>query len=247
MTSTPRPFLAVVLAAALPACGSSADAEKELVPLPAGFDPSAKYEPAITGADLSPTITHPLFPAPAGARWVYEGVTDEGKERIEISVEAEPKEVWGAQATVIRDTVYRDGEMIEDTWDWFAQDGDGNVWYLGEETYEYRNGEKVCDCGAWESGKEGALPGIIMLAEPKVGDAYRQEYLAGEAEDVGEVVALGASVTVPAGSFEGCLRTRDLSVVDRTAEEFKTYCPGIGVVLEEDGDERVELVEYDGL
>ncbi len=243
------PHVTLALTLALSACGSSSDGkEKEQpVPLPAGFDPNAKYEVGITGADLSPTITHALFPARVGASWTYEGDTDEGKERIEITVGADQKDVWGAKATIVRDTVYRDDEMIEDTWDWFAEDGDGNVWYLGEETYEYENGKKVCDCGAWEAGVEGALPGIVMLANPKVGDAYRQEYFAGEAEDLGEVVALDVSVTVPAGSFEGCLRTRDLSTLDRTAEEFKTYCPGVGVVLEEAGDERVELVEYSGL
>jgi hypothetical protein len=105
----------------------------------------------------------------------------------------------------------------------------------------------VCDCGAWESGVDGALPGVIMLATPKVGDVYRQEYLVGEAEDIAEIVSLNETVTVPAGTFEGCLKTKDSSALDPSVFAYKYYCPGIGIALEEEGDERVELIEYSGL
>lgn len=91
------------------------------------------------------------------------------------------------------------------------------------------------------------MPGYTMLANPAVGESYRQEYLAGEAEDLAEVVELDVSVTVPAGSFTGCVKTREVSVIDRSYEEFKYACPGIGVALEEEEDTRVELIEYTGL
>ena len=251
MSLVSKTLLPVALGLAVSACGSD-DSKSESepdVPLPAGFDPSAPYSPGVQPGDLSATITNSLFPGATGARWVLEAQTDEGKERIEISIDGSTKDVWGTTATIIRDTVYLDGEMIEDTWDWFAQDTAGNVWYLGEETYEYENGEVVCDCGAWEAGINDALPGIIMMAEPKVGESYRQEFLKGEAEDLAEVLSVNESVTVPAGSFTGCLKTRDLSTVDRTAEELKYYCPGVGLVLETDidGEERAELVEYEGV
>jgi hypothetical protein len=216
---------------------------------PAPWDPDTPYEPGVDPTALQTAITNPLFPAPVGGSWTYEGRTDEGTERISVSVLEETRDVWGATATVIRDTVFLDGQMIEDTWDWYAQDASGNVWYLGEDTTEYENGEPVCDCGAWEAGVDGALPGIFMLAEPRVGVAYRQEYYEGEAEDLAEVVEVGLTITVAAGTFEGCIKTRDLSAIDLSVEEFKYTCPGVGFVLEEvpEDDERIELIEYSGL
>jgi hypothetical protein len=214
---------------------------------PAPLDPDGDYEPDIVVGDLSANIDNPLFPAPVGATWVYEAHTEDGVERIEITVEAETKDVFGTTARVVRDTGYLDDEMVEDTWDWYAQDGSGHVWYLGEDTKEYENGEVVCSCGAWEAGVDGALPGVVMLGSPKVGDVYRQEFLAGEAEDFAEVVSVDETVTVPAGTFEGCLKTRDQSTLDPELDELKYYCPGVGNVLVEEGDVRVELLEYSGL
>jgi hypothetical protein len=211
---------------------------------PAPYDPGVKYAPRVTPEELSTTVDNPLFPAPVGASWTYEARTDEGLERDEVTVLAETKDVWGVTATVVRDTVYLDDELIEDTWDWYAQDTHGNVWYLGEETYEYEDGVKVCDCGSWQSGVGGALPGVIMLGDPRVGDVYRQEYLAGEAEDLAEVVSLDETVTVPAGTFEGCIETHDLSAVEASVDEHKFHCPGVGTVLELEGDVRVELIAY---
>lgn len=206
------------------------------------------YDPGISPSDLSTAVDNPLLPFPVGATWVYEATTDEGTERIEIEVLDETKAVaWGATGIVVRDTVYLDGALIEDTWDWYAQHNDGAVWYLGEETYEYEDGEVKCDCGAWEAGVDGALPGIVMPATPSVGDSYRQEYYAGEAEDRGEVVALDESVTVPAGSFTGCVKIKESSDIDPDLLEYKYFCEGVGLVLVEEDGERVELLEYSGL
>jgi len=232
------------------ACGSSGGGDK--FPLPDNFDADAPYTVNITGADLGTAIDNTFFPAPVGATWMYQAETDEGTEQTDVVVldPADPqgtKDVMGLAARVIRDTVRLNGEVIEDTWDWYGQDADGNVWYVGEDTSEYENGVFVCNCGAWEWGVDDALPGYIMLADPQVGDAYRQEYLVGEAEDVAEVVELDVTVMVAAGMFTGCIKTREVSVIDRSYEEFKTYCPGVGVVLEEADDERVELISYTGL
>jgi hypothetical protein len=246
-------FPGILLAAAIAAqfsCSSSNSKDK--FPLPENFDPDAAYTVTITGADLSTTIDNAFFPAPPGATWTYEAMTDEGTEHTDVAVlgPADPngsKMVMGADARVIRDTVSLNGELIEDTYDWYGQDADGNVWYIGEDTAEYENGMVVSTAGAWEWGVDGALPGYIMLADPQVGDAYRQEYLEGEAEDVAEIVELNATVSVAAGMFTGCVKTREVSVIDRSYEEFKYYCPGIGLVLEEDDDVRVELISYTGL
>jgi len=223
------------------ACGGSTES------LPAPFDPDRDYEPDVDAADLSAEITNELMPWPVGATWSYAAETEDGTETIDIVVLAETYDVWGVAARVVRDTVLVAGEMVEDTYDWYGQDSRGHVWYLGEDTTEYENGVPICNCGAWESGVDGALPGIVMLADPQVGDVYRQEFYEGEAEDYAEVVELDVSVTVPAGTFDGCMKTRDRSVLEPDLDEYKYYCPGVGNVLVEEGDVRVELIEYSGL
>jgi hypothetical protein len=133
-------------------------------------------------------------------------------------------------ATVVRDQVFLNGELEEDTFDWFAQDRHGNVWYFGEKTAEYANGKVASTAGSWEGGVDGALPGIIMLADPQVGDVYRQEFYKGQAEDVGEVTGVGGSITVPLGTFTDILVTEEWTPLEPNVRERKTYVPGIGVV-----------------
>jgi hypothetical protein len=143
----------------------------------------------------------------------------------------------------VHDTASIAGEVIEDTFDWFAQDKDGAVWYMGEDTKEYSQGMVVSTEGSWEAGQDGAQPGIIIPAMPMVGDKYRQEYYACEAEDMGEILELDATATTPAGSFTGCLKTRDTTPLEPNVNEEKYYCPGTGLVLSVDiaTDEREEL------
>lgn len=199
--------------------------------------------------DFVAQIDNPLLPLRPGARWVYEAETEDGElEVITVEVTGETREIWdGVTATIVRDTVTVDGELVEDTFDWFAQDEDGNVWYFGEDTCELEDGECVDTAGSWEAGVDGALPGVVMLATPRVGDQYYQEFYRGVAEDFGEVVEVGVSVGLEIGSFDGCVRTRDTTALEPDVEEFKTYCPGVGTVLEEEEDTTVELVEFGGL
>lgn len=243
-------LLALFLASGLGACASDSGDEEGEAPdgaeVPAHYDPNATYAVDIDAADLTPDITHPLFPVPAGAKWVYEAQKTDGLEHIEVSVEPGTRTTWGAEARIVRDTVTENGQLIEDTWDWYAQDDNGNVWYLGEDTTEYENGVEVCKCGAWEAGVADALPGVNMQALPKVGQIYRQEYFAGKAEDIAEIVSLDEKVVVPAGTFEHCLKVKEGSAIE-PYEAFKYYCPGVGLALEEEEGERVELIEYSGL
>ena len=244
MTTYPFTGWLAMVGVAVAGCGGDDDASAEqLYEVRPVEDPP--WAVTITAADFVAGVDNPFLPLPVGSTRRYE--REDGREVIEIEVLAETREVWGVQATVVRDTVFADEELVEDTWDWFAQDVHGNVWYLGEETCEYVAGECVDMHGAWEAGEGGAIPGVVMLADPQVGDAYYQEYLADEAEDYGEVVALDGSADVPAGSFDGCVRTRDTTPLEPDIEEFKLYCPGVGVVLEEEENTRVELAEYDGL
>lgn len=214
-----------------------------------GDGDGAPYLPDAAQATFVSGVDNPYFPLPVGATWAYEAQTDEGVERIEIEVldasaEGGTKVVQGVTATVVRDTVTLDGEIIEDTWDWYAQDDEGNVWYLGEDTCEFENGMCAAMVGAWEWGQDGALPGIVMPADPMVdGMPYYQEYYVGEAEDAGEVVEVGIAVDVKAGSFTDCIKTHDTSTLDAKLDEFKYYCKGIGTVKVDEHDIVEELVE----
>jgi hypothetical protein len=142
--------------------------------------------------------------------------------------------------------VFLNGTLIEDTQDWFAQDAAGNVWYLGEDTKEYENGRVVSTEGSWEWGKDGALPGVIMWADPAahIGEAYRQEFYRGKAEDWGKVLAVSQTVSVPFGNFSGCIRTEDWNGLESGTHEQKYYCPQIGFVLEVHGNQREELITF---
>jgi len=127
----------------------------------------------------------------------------------------------------------------------YAQDRDGNVWYFGEDTKEFESDGTVSTAGSWQGGVDGAQPGILMLAQPQVGDTYRQEYYAGEAEDMAEVLSLAESITVPYGSFEDVLSTRDWTPLEPSIAENKYYAPGVGLVREEivqGGSGIVELI-----
>jgi len=226
--------MAVALAAALvlDGCtstpGGSATPAAEQPRNPAAFIEGQPYEPSFDSANFSDPKPNPYFPLEPGVMNIFEG----GDERIEVTVTTQTKEILGVAATVITDQVFVNGEMAEDTVDWYATDDFGNVWYLGEQTAEYESGQVVTTAGSWEAGVDGALPGIIMLADPQDGDAYRQEFYAGEAEDVAEVYALGEMVTVPAGSYDHILVIEDWTLLGSSVRERKWYAPGVGVVFQ---------------
>jgi hypothetical protein len=194
----------------------------------------APYNPIINPTNFVAGVNHRFFPLVPGTTRIYEKNTDEGRERTEVTVTKDTKRILGVRCIVVQDTVTVDGEVVEDTFDHFAQDKQGNVWYFGELSLSFEDGELVDLHGSWEAGVDGAKPGIVMKAEPRVGDIYRQEFLLGEAEDVAEVIALNRSVKVPFGSFKGCLQTEDFTPLEPDVLENKFYAPGIGVILEVD-------------
>ena len=204
--------------------------------------PDPTYQPSVNPADFVAGVDNPLFPLVPGTRYVYQG----GGETTEVTVTDDTKQILGVTAIVVRDVVSVGGEIIEDTYDWYAQDKTGDVWYLGENTKEYEDGELVSTQGSWEAGVDGAQPGIIMHAtQPALGAPYRQEYYVCVAEDWGEVVSLNESVTVSYGSFDHCLQTRDFTPLEPGVSEYKYYAPGVGLVLEVDvqSGARTELIE----
>jgi hypothetical protein len=194
------------------------------------------------GAAAAPNMMWPLVP---GIILTYEGETEDGDEVIVVEVTDDTREILGVECTVVRDRVWLDGELIEDTLDWYAQDTNGNVWYFGEQSLEYENDKIVSVDGSWEAGEDGAIPGIVMQATPVAGSFYRQEFFLDEAEDAAEVVALNQTVETAYGTFTGCVQTRDFTPLEPDANEFKYYAEGIGMVLEvkPDTGETVELVD----
>ena len=239
MTATPRllPVLLCALAmGAVPGGGAAGAA-------PAGpVVPPPHLEPA----RFSTTIDNPYLPFVPGTRMVYRERGDDGPGRIVVTVTRRTKTVQGVETVVVRDRAFIAGELVEDTRDWYAQDRRGNVWYFGENTKEYEDGKVVSTDGSWRAGRDGARAGIVMLADPRVGDSYYQEYAPGEALDQATVLRLDGSRTVPYGSFDHLLVTQDFTELEPGVVERKFYAPGVGVVLEKlvrGGRERVVLVK----
>jgi len=203
------------------------------------------YDPVIDPQNFSGPIDNPYFPLVPGTTFLYEGVSEDGPERNEMTVTNDTKVIMGVACVVVWDRVWLTGDLVEETYDWYSQDNDGNVWYFGEDSKELANGVVVSTEGSWEAGVDGAKPGIVMLAEPKIGDEYRQEYYKGEAEDMAEVLALDVTVTVPYGSYVNCLQTKDWTPLEKDVAEQKFYASGIGLVEEfvvEGGTGQMKLV-----
>jgi len=217
------------LLATLAAAGCGGSGTSEASGLPQGSEP-VDLDPA----EFTTEIDNPYWPMEPGSRWVYRESDTEGSEqRVVVEVTERTKRIAnGIEAVVVRDVVSEGGEPVEITDDWYAQDSVGNIWYLGEETAEYENGEVVTTAGSFEAGVDGAQPGIIMPADPEPGMEYRQEYYEGEAEDEGAIVSVGEEqVEVPAGHYADVVMTRDLVPLEPKVHEFKLYARDVGPVM----------------
>ncbi len=203
------------------------------------------YDPVIDPANFSTTIDNPFMPLTPGTTMTYAGVGEDGNSSIIYYVTYQTKVVMGVTCVVVNDNAYEEGELVEMTDDWFAQDNAGNVWYFGENSAEIDNGQVESYEGSWEAGVDGAKPGIVMYAESAiiVGIPYRQEYYFNEAEDWGVVISMNGSVTVPAGTYTDCLITKDWNALEPKVIENKYYARGIGVVYEEAVEGESEYAE----
>ena len=215
--------------------------------LPQGSEP-VELEPS----EFTTEIDNPYWPMEVGSRWVYDEVDSETGEqqRVVVTVTNRTKMIAnGVEARVVRDVVSDEsGSPVEITDDWYAQDADGNVWYLGEDTAEYENGKVTTRAGSFEAGVDGAQAGIIMPAQPEPGLAYRQEYYEGEAEDEAVVLSTDEMVTVATGHYTGALMTKDLVPTEPRVSEHKFYAKGVGPVLTlklAGGSGREELVSFE--
>ena len=200
-------------------------------------------EAAARPANFTTKIDNPYLPMRPGDRWVYR----EGRQRVVVTVTRRTRVVAGVRTRVVHDVASVRGRVVEDTYDWFAQDRRGTVWYFGEATKEFTKGEPPDPHGSWEAGVNGARAGIVMPARPRTGMTYRQEYLKGEAEDAAKVLGTNERVSAPFGSFRDAVLTKDYTPLDPELVEHKLYARGVGLVLAvtvSGGRERLELLSY---
>jgi hypothetical protein len=204
----------------------------------------AAYDPVIDPSNFVARVDNPYFPLTPGTTFVYEGQTAEGFEHDEFAVTHHTRVILGVRCVEVHDTVRTDGQLTEDTLDWFAQDRDGNVWYFGENTHELEDGLITTIDGTFMAGVNGDKPGIIMKAHPAIGDFYRQEFSLNNAEDFAETRSLTQTVHVPTGTFHNCLKSKETTPLETDLLEYKFYAPGVGNILTVDArtGDRVELV-----
>jgi hypothetical protein len=240
-------YLAALPLLAVAACGGGEPAEPEPAASSAPRLPQKDEPFELDPGNFLDTIDNPYWPMTPGSRWVYRETDADGTvQRVVVTVTDSTKTIEGIEATVVRDTVTEDGEVVEDTFDWYAQDRWGNVWYLGEATKEY-DGAEVSTAGSWEAGVDGALAGVVVPASPEPGLAYRQEHYAGEAEDEAVVLSVDEQAEVPQGSYQDVLMTKDLNPLEPDLLEHKFYAKGVGPVLAitvSGGASREELVSF---
>ena len=191
-------------------------------------------------------IDNPYFPLTPGTTFTYRGETEGVPTRNVTIVTNDTKVILGVTTTVVHDQVYENGVLAEDTFDWYAQDKAGNVWYFGEDTKELdENGNVISTEGTWEAGVNGAEPGIVMEANPKKGDKYQQEFAADVAEDMAQVIGFVDSFCVSYGCFNNVLVTKEWTPLEKGVVENKYYAKGVGFIYSEmvkGGDETLELV-----
>jgi hypothetical protein len=198
---------------------------------------------------FSTHIDNPFWPMKPGARWVYrETAPGAAPQRDVVTVTHRTKRVAsGVTVRIVHDRATEHGTLVENTFDYYAQDRKGNVWYMGEDTTEYENGKPVSKAGSWEAGVDGAKAGIVMLAHPRVGRRYREENYPGHALDGAQVMSRREQAEVPYGHFRHVLFTKNFNPLEPRSLEYKFYARGIGPVLEigiSGDDDRADLVRF---
>lgn len=213
---------------------------------PTGVDQLSIPTPTPDPDDFVDGIDNEYLPLVPGSTWTYRARGEAGEQTATVTVTGETEDIQGVTVTVVHDVVRAaDGTLVEDSYDWFAQDTAGNVWYFGEDTTSYDDEGVPSTEGSWRAGEDGAEAGLAMPAEPRVGDGYRQEYREGVAEDRAVVLDVSASLSIPYGDLDGLLRTEETTPLEPGVVEHRYYAPGVGPVYGltvEGGREVVELV-----
>jgi hypothetical protein len=193
--------------------------------------PQGAESPDLNPADFTTQIDNPYRPLLEGRRWTYRDTDTDGTvARVDVVVTPETKKLAnGIEARIVTESLREDGELVEQEDDWYSQDSDGNVWYLGEQAREYENG-KIKATSTWQAGVDGAQPGVVMPAEPRAGLTYRQSHYAGKEEDRGEVLSADEQVQAPAGYFKDAVATKEFSLLEPKLVEYKLFARGVGLV-----------------
>jgi len=204
------------------------------------------HTPGSTPRGWVAEVTNPYFPLPPGTTFHYAGESEGIPVTDDMHVTKQKKVILGVKCTVVHDRVFTNGVLSEDTLDWNAQDASGNVWYFGEATKELdTDGNVITTEGSWLAGVNGAQPGIIMEAHPKVGDRYQQEFAVDVAQDMAKVLSLDKDACVMYGCFDDLLLTKEWTPLERGVTEHKYYARGVGFILVDivrGGNEHSELV-----
>jgi hypothetical protein len=200
-----------------------------------------EWSPDIRPSDFVRTVDNTYFPLIPGSTLRYRDKT--GTETLVVEVTSRTRFVMGVRTTVVIETHAENGQTVEVSENWFAQDQDGNVWYFGELSTDYENGQPAGTGGSWEAGIAGAQPGIIMLGQPSPGDTYFQENAPGIAEDMATVQSIGGIQSTALRTFSEVLKTKEWTPLESNSVEHKYYAPGVGLIREEKGSHWLELIE----
>ncbi len=206
--------------------------------------------------DLVSKVDHPLAPLATMPLKVFAGQErdpDTGETialRVEERVLPGTTQVAGVAVTVVDVSDYHNGELVKTTEDYFAQGPEGSVYYLGERVDEYDGSKIVGHEGAWLTGEQADEPGVFLPAEMRLGDTFYQERVPGVAEERFTVIAVGETLTTPAGTFAGCVRTEEMHLTDVPGllggpTEQKVFCPGVGLVREDFPGGYMELMPFE--
>jgi hypothetical protein len=224
------------------------------VPAPAsetvagGNAPPAPPPPAPNAPEFSEAVDHAFMPLLPGTVRIYEGTDDGRARRDRVVVLAETELILGTACTAVHQQVHLDGELAEDTTEWFAADAEGNVWKFGEESLEFEEGVPLLTEDSWRAGRAGAAPWMVLAADPRPGDVYAA--LLPEGREEVTVVGLAVTAQVAAGLFGGCLEVVEAGSddpgepVDVEDADRIIYAPGVGMVSEESPSGRIELVSF---
>ena len=214
---------------------------------PTGVDGLEVPTPSADPHDFVEGVDNRWFPLEPGTVWTYRSTGDEGDRTEVVTVTDRTRTVQGVNTTGVRAVIAGDdGKVVEETFDWYAQDVDGNVWHFGADTTAYHHGSRG-PRRSWEAGVDGAEAGLVMAARPRVGDGYAQEHAPGVAEDRAEVLSLTELRTVPLDEYDDLVQIEETSPLRPGVVERTYYASGVGPVLEETvagGSESTQLVSF---
>ena len=212
---------------------------------------TAKGEcPVIDPSNFVSRVTNPYFPLVPGTSFHFVNRTIEDNDTIyqdiDVLVTADTKMIKGVRCQVVHDVVREEGEVTEDTYDWYAQDKSGNVWYFGEHSKSLKDKNGWTTEGSWKAGSHNACAGIIMWANPQAhaGQTYYQEFSQGIAEDQAQVISTNSTVGVPYGTFTNCVKTKEFTSLEPGVIEYKYYAAGVGQIKTEmtEGGNELEVL-----